>query len=91
MTKIENYLINKGIRVQYKGFDCLVEAIKLVQKDRTYKNSITKRLYPDVAKTLNETASKVERAIRHAISKSKVLYMTNGEFISRAALELKAS
>lgn len=91
MTKIENYLINKGIRAQYKGFDCLVEAIKLVQKDRTYKNNITKRLYPDVAKTLNETASKVERAIRHAISKSKVLYMTNGEFISRAALELKAS
>lgn len=91
MTKIENYLINKGIRAQYKGFDCLVEAIKLVQKDRIYKNSITKRLYPDVAKTLNETAGKVERAIRHAISKSKVLYMTNGEFISRAALELKAS
>ena len=83
MTKIENYLINKGIRAQYKGFDCLVEAIKLVQKDRTYKNSITKRLYPDVAKTLNETASKVERVIRHD--------MTNGEFISRAALELKAS
>lgn len=90
MTKIENYLINKGIRAQYKGFECLVEAIKLVQKDRSYKYNITTRLYPDVAKTLNETASKVERAIRHAISKSKV-FMTNGEFISRAALDLKAS
>ena len=91
MNKIENYLINKGIRTQYKGFDCLVEAIKLVQKDKSYKYNITKRLYPDVAKTLDETDSKVERAIRHAISKSKVLNMTNGEFISRAALELKAS
>ena len=29
--------------------------------------SVTKRLYPDIAKIYNTTASRVERAIRHAI------------------------
>lgn len=85
--KIENYLIEKGIKVSHKGFDFLVEAIKLMQRDRTYKNQMTTRLYPDVANNLNETATKVERGIRYAIDRAGI-YLTNSEFILRAVMEL---
>ncbi len=32
-----------------------------------YINAVTKRLYPEIAKKNGTTASRVERAIRHAI------------------------
>ena len=85
--KIEKYLLNKGIQPHLKGFDYLLDAIRLCQKDKTYLRAITTRLYPDVAKMNNDTASKTERAIRHAIIKSKIL-KTNGEFIATAVIEL---
>lgn len=87
MTEIEEYLINKGISVHIKGFDCLVEAVRLMREDKSYKYNITKRLYPDIANMLNETPTKVERAIRHAIDKAKIR-MTNSEFIAMAVLEV---
>ena len=90
MSKIEEFLIDKGIKTSNKGFICLVEAIKLVQKDKSYKYNVTTRLYPDIAKNLDETASKVERAIRHELFRAKIM-LTNREFISRAVLELKAN
>lgn len=85
--KIENYLIKKGIKVANKGFDCLMVAIRLMQKDITYKNFITKRLYPDVAAILGETPNKVERSMRHELIRSKI-GLTVSEFVTRAALEL---
>ena len=36
-------------------------------EDPTLINSVTKRLYPEIAKRNDTTASRVERAIRHAI------------------------
>ena len=39
----------------------------LAVKDETIISSITKTLYPTVAKKHNTTSSRVERAIRHAI------------------------
>ncbi len=45
----------------------LREAITMVYNDIDLLGSITKVLYPDIAKTYNTTASRVERAIRHAI------------------------
>ena len=41
--------------------------MKQVYADRSIINSITKELYPGVARVFDTTASKVERAIRHAI------------------------
>ena len=41
--------------------------ILLTMEDQEYINAVTKRLYPEIAKQHGTTASRVERAIRHAI------------------------
>jgi two-component system response regulator (stage 0 sporulation protein A) len=43
------------------------EAIMMCVKDNDIINSITKQLYPSIARVYNTTPSRVERAIRHAI------------------------
>lgn len=56
-----------GIPAHIKGYQYLRKAIMMVIDDLEVINSITKELYPTVAKEYNTTASRVERAIRHAI------------------------
>ncbi|WLR49726.1 sporulation transcription factor Spo0A [Bacillus tianshenii] len=56
-----------GVPAHIKGYLYLREAISMVYKDIELLGSITKVLYPDIAKKYNTTASRVERAIRHAI------------------------
>ncbi len=56
-----------GVPAHIKGYHYLREAIILSVKNSDIVNSVTKLLYPTVAKTHNTTASRVERAIRHAI------------------------
>lgn len=56
-----------GVPAHIKGYMYLREAITMVYNDIELLGSITKVLYPDVAKKFNTTASRVERAIRHAI------------------------
>ncbi len=56
-----------GVPAHIKGYTYLREAIMLVLKDIDLINSITKQLYPSVAKKHNTSSSRVERAIRHAI------------------------
>ena len=56
-----------GVPAHIKGYHYLREAIILSIKNSDIVNSVTKLLYPTVAKTYHTTASRVERAIRHAI------------------------
>lgn len=56
-----------GVPAHIKGYQYLREAIILAVNDDEIMNSVTKLLYPTVAKTYKTTASRVERAIRHAI------------------------
>lgn len=56
-----------GIPAHIKGYHYLREAILLSLDDSEMLESVTKLLYPTVAKTFGTTASRVERAIRHAI------------------------
>lgn len=56
-----------GVPAHIKGYQYLREAIVLSINDREMMNSVTKVLYPTVAKMYSTTASRVERAIRHAI------------------------
>ena len=56
-----------GVPAHIKGYNYLREAIGLCIKDDEFINSITKLLYPTVAKNFSKTSSRVERAIRHAI------------------------
>lgn len=65
--KITNIFITVGIPAHIKGYQFLREAIKLAIAEPEIINSITKKLYPAIAKRYDTSASKVERAIRHAI------------------------
>ena len=56
-----------GVPAHIKGYHYLREAIILSIKNSEIINSVTKLLYPTVAKTYGTTSSRVERAIRHAI------------------------
>lgn len=56
-----------GVPAHIKGYHYLREAIILSVKNSEIVNSVTKLLYPTVAKTYGTTSSRVERAIRHAI------------------------
>lgn len=56
-----------GVPAHIKGYQYLREAIILSVSDNEMMNSVTKLLYPTVAKTFSTTPSRVERAIRHAI------------------------
>ncbi|MEE1187294.1 MAG: sporulation transcription factor Spo0A [Acutalibacteraceae bacterium] len=56
-----------GVPAHIKGYHYLREAILLAVNDSDIINSVTKQLYPSVAKKFATTSSRVERAIRHAI------------------------
>ena len=56
-----------GVPAHIKGYHYLREAIILSVNEPSIIESITKQLYPTVAKSFDTTASRVERAIRHAI------------------------
>lgn len=65
--EITSIFLTIGIPAHIKGYQFLREAIKNVINTPVLINAITKELYPSVAKRFDTTASKVERAIRHAI------------------------
>jgi len=65
--KISNIFITVGIPAHIKGYQFLREAIKMAIEEPEIINSITKQLYPSIAERFETSASKVERAIRHAI------------------------
>lgn len=56
-----------GVPAHIKGYQYLRDAIMLSVNDAEMLNSITKVLYPTIAKKHQTTSSRVERAIRHAI------------------------
>jgi two-component system response regulator (stage 0 sporulation protein A) len=56
-----------GIPPHIKGYGYLREGIRTTVQDPKVINSVTKGLYPMIAEKYGTTASKVERAIRHAI------------------------
>lgn len=56
-----------GVPAHIKGYHYLRESIILSVKNSEIINSVTKLLYPTIAKSYSTTASRVERAIRHAI------------------------
>ncbi len=67
VTKI---MLDMGIPAHLKGYHYLREAIILSGKDMEAVSSVTKLLYPTVAKRFKTTDQKVERAIRNAIEVS---------------------
>ena len=64
VTKIKHQI---GVPAHIKGYQYLRTAILMTVRDSDVINSVTKVLYPTVAKKYQTTTSRVERAIRHAI------------------------
>lgn len=64
---VTDVLHQMGIPAHIKGYHYLREAIILSLADEEMLESITKLLYPTIAERFDTTASRVERAIRHAI------------------------
>lgn len=56
-----------GVPAHIKGYHYLRDAIMMSVEDREMISSVTKMLYPGIAKMHGTTSSRVERAIRHAI------------------------
>ena len=65
--KISKIFINVGIPPHIKGYGYLREGVKMAVESPDIINNITKKLYPMIGERYQTTASKVERAIRHAI------------------------
>lgn len=66
-TEITSIIHEIGVPAHIKGYMYLREAITMVVNDMELLSAVTKELYPSIAKKFNTTASRVERAIRHAI------------------------
>ena len=66
-AEITNIIHEIGVPAHIKGYMYLREAITMVVEDMELLSAVTKELYPSIAKKYNTTASRVERAIRHAI------------------------
>ncbi len=65
--EVTNIIHDVGVPAHIKGYQYLREAIIMSVLDMDMLNSVTKILYPEVAKKFQTTPSRVERAIRHAI------------------------
>lgn len=67
---ITKVMLDMGVPAHLKGYHYLREAILLSGRDMEVVSSVTKLLYPTIAKRFKTTDQKVERAIRNAIEVS---------------------
>jgi len=67
---ITEVMLDMGVPAHLKGYHYLREAILLSGRDMELVGSVTKLLYPAIAKHFKTTDQKVERAIRNAIEVS---------------------
>ncbi len=65
--KISKIFITVGIPPHIKGYYYLREGVKMAVNNPNIINNVTKQLYPKIGELFSTSASKVERAIRHAI------------------------
>lgn len=69
---ITDVMLDVGVPAHLKGYHYLRDAILLSGRDIEVVSSVTKLLYPTIAKRFKTTEQKVERAIRNAIEVSWV-------------------
>ena len=65
--QVTNLFLTIGIPAHIKGYHYLREAVRMALAEPDVMGRITKELYPGIARKFDTTASKVERAMRHAI------------------------
>lgn len=67
---ITGVMLDMGVPAHLKGYRYLRMAIMMAKEDMEVVGSVTKLLYPEIAKKFNTSDQKVERAIRNAIEVS---------------------
>lgn len=67
VMEITDIMHEIGIPAHIRGYRYVRDAIMFTLKEPSAIDSVTKLLYPEIAKMHNATASRVEKAIRHAI------------------------
>ena len=67
---ITEIMLDVGVPAHLKGYHYLRDAILLSGRDMEAVTSVTKLLYPEIARRFKTTDQKVERAIRNAIEVS---------------------
>ena len=64
---VSQMMIDMGIPVHLKGYHYMRSAVVMAVQDMKVVGSVTKLLYPEIARQYGTTNGKVERAIRNAI------------------------
>ena len=67
---VTQIMLDLGVPAHLKGYHYLRKAILLSEDDMEVVSSVTKLLYPEIAKFFKTSDQKVERAIRNAIEVS---------------------
>ena len=67
---VTGIMLELGVPAHLKGYHFIREAILISESDMEVVSSVTKLLYPEIARIYKTTAQKVERAIRNAIEVS---------------------
>ena len=67
---ISSFMLELGIPAHLRGYQYLRSAVEMCTHDMELVGSVTKLLYPDLAKMYQTTDQKIERAIRNAIEVS---------------------
>ena len=67
---ITNIMLDLGVPAHLRGYRYLREAVLMSMEDMELVGSVTKLLYPEIAKKFHATDQKVERGIRNAIEVS---------------------
>ena len=67
---ISGFMLELGIPAHLRGYQYLRSAVEMCAEDMELVGSVTKLLYPDLAKMYKTTDQKIERAIRNAIEVS---------------------
>ncbi|MDE6204362.1 MAG: sporulation initiation factor Spo0A C-terminal domain-containing protein [Lachnospiraceae bacterium] len=64
---VSHMMLDMGVPAHLKGYRYVRTAVLMAEEDMKVVGSVTKLLYPEIAKRYNTTDGKVERAIRNAI------------------------
>lgn len=67
---ISGFMLELGVPAHLRGYQYLRSAVEMCAQDMELVGSVTKLLYPDLAKLYHTTDQKIERAIRNAIEVS---------------------
>lgn len=70
MIPIRNLLHDLGMTENRVGFHYIAESVRLALRDSTRLLLVTKRLYPETARTFQTSWRTVERGIRYCIEKA---------------------